>query len=85
MWLMLVLGAYALSFGPVLRYAAKSTTLRIPTGSGQTVMAQGVTYPQWVNACFAPVYQMTGHDLRPEYGHHDLINVYKRYLQWWTP
>lgn len=76
---------YFLSFGPVLRFYSRPIVLPVMTPLGKPVMAQGVSYPPWVNALYSPAFYVVGHDPRPEYRHHDLLNTYKRYLQWWTP
>jgi hypothetical protein len=84
-WIVGTVLVYFLSFGPALRFSAQSALVPVPRARGGTAMVQGVTYPNWVGICYAPAFALTGHDLRPEYRKHDLLNTYKRYLQWWNP
>jgi hypothetical protein len=76
---------YFLSLGPVLKYSVQVTTIPIVSNSGVRVILKSAPYPGWVTALYSPAFRMIGPDSRPEYGKHDLVNAYKRYLQKWTP
>ena len=84
-WIMAALCIYLLSFGPVLRFAARPVTVKVAGPTVRPMMTSGVSYPGWVTTVYLPAFSIVGPDPRPEYGHHDPLNTYRRYLQWWTP
>ena len=76
---------YFLSLGPIMKYSAQTVLMPFPSGSAKTIMLKASRSPGWVTSLYAPAFKILGPDLRPEYGKHDLLNNYKRYLQRWTP
>jgi hypothetical protein len=69
---------YLLSFGPVVRYFGKTTTLSQPTVTssvkGQAavlVSVRSVSYPVWVGIVYRPAFMMREN------------RYYEEYLRWW--
>ena len=84
-WITALVFVYFLSLGPVLRYSSTPISMQAAGAQGGSIRVQGVRYPDWLPVVYYPVYEVVGQDQRPEYGKHDLLNTYKRYLQYWTP